>query len=53
MIISIRSVCRAYEFCGIIFGVSEVAQCCSGQVGSGAIPAEYHSFILSTAGEKM
>lgn len=39
MIIGIRRVCRAYEFCaGLFFGVSEVGRCCSGQVGS-AIPA--------------
>lgn len=39
MIIGIRRVCRAYEFCGIVPGVSEVGRCCSGQLGSGAIPA--------------
>jgi len=39
MIIGIRHVCRAYEFCEIVFGVFELDRC-SGQVGSGVILAE-------------
>lgn len=54
MIIGIRRVCRAYEFCaGLFLGFLRSADAVRGRWGARYPGRVYHSFIPSTTGEKM